>query len=357
MMNTERTRPDPPAAGRSSPTLEDIATAAGVSRSTASRAINGGDRVSPQAQAAVDAAVVELGYTPNRAARSLVTRRTSSIALVIPEPDIRIMADPFFAVILTGITDALRETDVQLVLLMSRNGDDSGRALRYLRGGHVDGAIVVSHHQADPWSTSLPGTGLPTVFVGRPWDARPGVTYVDTDNYQGGRLAAQHLAAGGRTRVGTVAGPADMTAAADRLAGWREGLREAGLPEGPVAHGDFTTAGGRAAALRLLEETPELDGVFAASDLMALGVIEAVRELGRSVPEDVAVVGYDDHALAATAVPPLTTVTQPMSAMATKACEMLLEEIDSPGVHPAPFIYPAQLVVRESSGGGQDSSS
>ncbi|GEO96845.1 LacI family DNA-binding transcriptional regulator [Kocuria turfanensis] len=350
-MNTERIRPGHAGTGRSNPTLEDIATAAGVSRSTASRAINGGDRVSPQAQAAVDAAVVELGYTPNRAARSLVTRRTSSIALVIPEPDIRIMADPFFAVIITGITDALRETDVQLVLLMSRNGDDSGRVLRYLRGGHVDGAIVVSHHRDDPWTTSLPGTGLPTVFIGRPWEARPGVPYVDTDNYQGGRLAAQHLAAGGRTRVGTVAGPADMTAAADRLAGWREGLREAGLAEGTVVHADFTTVGGQEAALRLFEEAPELDGVFAASDLMALGVLEAVRRRGRSVPEDVAVVGYDNHALSATAVPPLTTVTQPMSAMAATACRILLEEIDSPGARPAPFIYPAELVVRESSGG------
>lgn len=133
--------------GRPSPTLEDLALAAGVSRSTASRAINGGDRVSPEAQAAVDRAVVSLGYIPNRAARSLVTRRTSSIALVIPEPDVRVMMDPFFAVVITGITEALRETDVQLVLLMSRTDDDSARTLRYLRGGHVDGAIVVSHHK------------------------------------------------------------------------------------------------------------------------------------------------------------------------------------------------------------------
>lgn len=349
-MSAERHGAGHAGTGRPSPTLEDIAAAAGVSRSTASRAVNGGDRVSPRARAAVDAAVVELGYTPNRAARSLVTRRTSSIALVIPEPDVRIMADPFFAVIITGITDALRETDVQLVLLMSRTGDDSGRVLRYLRGGHVDGAVVVSHHRDDPWTTSLPGAGLPTVFIGRPWEGRPGVPYVDTDNHQGGRLAALHLAAGGRTRVGTVAGPADMTAAADRLAGWRDGLREAGLAEGPVVHADFTTAGGRQAALRLLEEAPELDGVFAASDLMALGVLEAARRRGRSVPEDVAVVGYDNHALAATAVPPLTTVTQPMSAMAGAACRILLEEIDSPGARRAPIVYPAELVVRESSG-------
>lgn len=348
-MNTERNGLGRAGTGRPSPTLEDIAAAAGVSRSTASRAINGGDRVSPQAQAAVDAAVAELGYTPNRAARSLVTRRTSSIALVIPEPDILVLADPFFAVVITGITDGLRETDVQLVLLMSRSGEDSGRALRYLRGGHVDGAIVVSHHKSDPWVTCLPGTGLPTVFIGRPWDTVPGATYVDTDNYEGGRLAARHLASTGRTRLGTVAGPPDMTAAADRLAGWREGLREAGLPEGPVVHADFTAAGGKDAGLRLLEQEPGLDGVFAASDLMALGVIDAIHARSRSVPRDIAVVGYDNHALAANAPIPLTTITQPMAEMAAKATQMLLQQVDDPRAHLDPFIYPAQLSIRQSS--------
>jgi DNA-binding LacI/PurR family transcriptional regulator len=348
-MDVQTLEPSLPAARRSgSPTLEDLAVAAGVSRSTASRAINGGLKVSPQAQEAVDRAVKALGYIPNHAARSLVTRRTSSIALVIPEPDVRVMMDPFFAVVTTGITEALRETDVQLVLLMSRTDDDSVRTLRYLRGGHVDGAIVVSHHRADSWARSLAETGLPSVFIGRPWDTTAAVTYVDADNREGGRLAAQHLAATGRTRLGTVAGPADMTAATDRLAGWQEGLHGAGLPQGPVVHADFSTAGGQEAAGRLLDDHPLLDGIFAASDLMALGVMEAAARRGRSVPDDVALIGYDNHAIAANTTVPLTTVTQPMAAMAAQATKMLLQKIDDPGGKQDPFIFPARLVIRSS---------
>lgn len=333
---------------RPSPTLEDLASAAGVSRSTASRAINGGARVSPEAQAAVDRAVVALGYVPNRAARSLVTRRTSSIALVIPEPDVRVMMDPFFAVVITGITEALRETDMQLVLLMSRTNDDSSRTMRYLQGGHVDGAIVVSHHKADSWAKSLTEAGLPTIFIGRPWDTSFNVTYVDADNYEGGRLAARHLAAIGRTRLATVAGPTDMTAATDRLAGWKQGLWEAGLPEGAVAHADFSTEGAQEAALHLLAENPGIDGIFAASDLMALGVMNTLAGEGRSVPDDVAVIGYDNHTIAANTPVPLTTVTQPMAAMAAKAADMLLQRLDDPEAKQIPFIYPAQLIIRAS---------
>ncbi|MCY1220443.1 Catabolite control protein A [compost metagenome] len=340
-----------PPAGRPSPTLEDLATAAGVSRSTASRAINGGLKVSPQAQAAVDAAIVALGYTPNRAARSLVTKRTASIALVIPEPDARVMMDPFFAAVITGVNEALRGTDMQLVLLMSRAGDDSARTMRYLRGGHVDGAIVVSHHRADDWAETLAKTGLPTVLIGRPWDTGLGVPFVDLDNFEGGRLAARHLASIGRTNLGTVAGPADMTAAADRLEGWKQGLREAGLRPGPVSHGDFTTAGGADAARNLLAEVPELDGAFAASDLMALGVIETLRSLGREVPRDVAVVGFDNHGLSAGNGLDLTTVTQPMVDMAVTAGQLLVRRIEDPETSTEPVIYPAELVVRASTAG------
>ncbi|WP_035775775.1 LacI family DNA-binding transcriptional regulator [Arthrobacter sp. H5] len=334
--------------GKHSPTLEDLAAAAGVSRSTASRAINGGNRVSPEALAAVDAAVVALGYTPNHAARTLVTRRTSSIALVIPEPDIRVMMDPFFAVVITGITEALRETDVQLVLLMSRAGDDAGRTLRYLRGGHVDGAIVVSHHKTDSWTDQLAEGGLPTIFIGRPWNAGRGVTYVDTNNYDGGRLAARHIAALGRTHPATVAGPADMTAAADRLRGWQDGLRAAGLRDNGLEYADFTTEGGRAATERLLARHPETDAVFASSDLMAVGVLSVLAARGREVPRDVSVVGYDNHQLAEGTSPALTTVINPMVTMAVRAGTMLLEEIEAPGTHPDPVIYPAELVERES---------
>lgn len=192
------------------PTLEEVARRAGVSRSTASRAINGGLKVSPAAQAAVDAAIAELAYTPNRAARSLVTRRTDSIALVVPEPDERVLSDPYFAGTLRGISEALDPTDIQLVLLIARRGEETQRTTRYLLNRHVDGAVVVSHHRDDALDRVLHDSRLPTVFVGRPWAAAEGMSYVDVDNEHGGRTATEHLIAAGCTRIGTIAGPLDM---------------------------------------------------------------------------------------------------------------------------------------------------
>ncbi len=329
------------------PTLEEVAELAGVSRSTASRAINGGLRVSPEAQAAVDAAIAELGFTPNRAARSLVTRRTDSVALVIPEPDERVLTDPFFARTLNGLSAALSSTDLQLVLLIVRPGDNA-RATRYLRNGHVDGAIVVSHHQDDLLDEAMAGSGLPHVFVGRPLERDREVRHVDVDNVLGGRLATEHLVHIGRRRIATIAGPQDMAAGVDRLAGWREVVRGAGLPEDAVTVGDFTAAGGAAAATELLDRHPDVDAIFAASDLMAVGALGVLAERGLTVPGDVAVVGYDDLGVAESTKPPLTTVTNPVVPMARRAGELLLDQLAGRPVPVEPVIFPPVLVPRQS---------
>ncbi len=327
------------------PTLEQVAERAGVSRSTASRAINGGLRVSPEALASVEAAVAELGYTPNRAARSLVTRRTDSIALVVPEPDDRVLSDPFFAGTLNGLSSALSDSDLQLVLVIARPGDSS-RTIRYLRNGHVDGAIVVSHHRDDALDQALRQSHLPNVFVGRPL-SEGDTQYVDTDNVAGGRIATQHLIDLGRRRIGTIAGPLDMSAGIDRLAGWRQAVTGAGLSEAAVVHGDFTIASGAACARRLLEEHPDLDAIFVASDLMAAGALGVLAELGHDVPGDIAVVGYDNLGVATSTNPALTTVIQPVAAMARAAGERLLEQL-SGGYADAPLIFAPELVIRAS---------
>src|SRR6478752_1048385 len=179
-------------AGRS-PTLEDVAAAAGVSRSTASRAINGGMRVSADAQAAVDAAVLSLRFTPNRAARALVTQRTNAVALVIAEPDDRVTGDPFFAQVIQGMGQALGDSDFQMVLLIAKRDGSAERTIRYLRHGHVDGAVVVSHHESDHIERALLSASLPSVFVGRPWYLPDQLGYVDTDNRLGAELATRHL--------------------------------------------------------------------------------------------------------------------------------------------------------------------
>lgn len=327
-------------------TLEQVAEHSGVSRSTASRAINGGLRVSPEAQASVDAAVTALGYIPNHAARSLVTRRTDSVALVVPEPDERVLSDPFFAATINGLNAALRETDLQLVLVMARPEEIATRTLHYLRGGHVDGAVVVSHHRYDVLADELRRSGIPAVYVGRPFSGGQHIRYVDVDNEGGGRIATEYLLKIGRRRIGTIAGPQDMSAGFDRLAGWKAALRGAGLSSAAVGYADFTTDGGAQATAQLLADHPDLDALFVASDLMAVGALTVLAGTGRRVPEDVAVVGYDNLGAATATSPTLTTMVNPVVAMARKAGEILIDLLAGKRVDPAPVIFAPELMIR-----------
>jgi DNA-binding LacI/PurR family transcriptional regulator len=333
----------------SQPTLDEVARVAGVSRATASRAINGGARVSATARRAVDDAVRSLGYVPNPAARSLVTRRTDSVAVIVPEPDERVFSDPFFAGTLRGVNNVLASRDLQLVLLLATPGAEEARTIRYLSHRHVDGAVVVSHHRNDGLADHLAAIGLPCVFGGRPWNGADRVTYVDVDNVAGGRDATRLLIDRGCRRIGTIAGPADMTAAVDRLQGWHEAMGGAGMPADAVAIGDFTEAGGEEAARRLLERHPDVDGIEIASDLMAAGALRVLASTGRRVPDDVAVVGYDDLGVAERTTPALTTIRQPIVEMLERATRLLLEQMD--GIAPRGsmrVIIPPVLVRRES---------
>ena len=336
-----------PAARRAAPTIREVAATAGVSRATASRVINGGHLVSPQAREAVEAAIAQLGFTPNPAARSLATRRTGSVALVVPEPNARLLTDPFFGGIINGLSLALEDNDLQMVLLIARDGPSARRVARYVTTGHVDGAVVASHHRDDALNRQLVESGLPTVFIGRPLDVT-GSHCVDVDNRAGARLATDHLIAQGRRRIGTVAGPVDMTAGLDRLAGWRASLAAAALPDDAVAYGDFTVGGGAAAVARLLATHPDLDALFVASDLMASGVLTHLAARGIRVPQDVAVVGFDDLEVAESTHPPLTTVAQPVTEMAARAGRMLADLLAGVRVPAEPVLFEARLVRRGS---------
>lgn len=337
-----------PRNGAAAPTLDEVAAAAGVSRSTASRALNGGQRVSPTARAAVDDAAVRLGYVPNRAARSLVTRRTDSIALIIPEPDERLLSDAFIGGTLRGVGDALARTDLQLVLLLSRKNETADRIARYLRGGHVDGAVITSHHEGDDLERVVAASAIPAVFVGRPFDAPRELIYTDVDNVAGARLAVEHLVSRGRTRLAHIAGPQDMTAGVDRLRGWRDAVAGHGLAGDAVAYAQFSTASGEEAATRLLEDYPDIDAIFAASDTIAVGALRALAHAGRSVPEDVAVIGYDDLGAALASTPPLTTLHNPVVDLAASAVGQLLRliEADPDGERVTSIVFPPRLVLR-----------
>ncbi len=330
-------------------TLDEVARVAGVSRATASRAINGGSRVSERSLRAVQEAVRSLGYVPNRAARTLVTRRTDSVAVVVPEPDERVFNDPFFAGTLRAVARVLGEREVQLVLLLTQPGAQEERMLRYLSHGHVDGALVISHHRDDHLPELMPSLGLPVVFGGRPWSGSDRVPYVDVDNVAGGRLATEHLVQRGCRRIGTIAGPADMTAATDRLVGWYQALATAELSSTALVHGDFTEEGGRRAAEELLDRYPDLDGIVVASDLMARGALAVAAARGLRVPDDLAIVGYDDLGVAETTDPPLTTMRQPIGEMAERAIQLLLDRIDGRETGgPYRLIIPTTLVRRAS---------
>ena len=336
-------RPARPAA----PTIRQVAAAAGVSRATASRVINGGHLVSPATRETVEAAIARLGFTPNPAARSLATRRTGSVALVVPEPDTRLLTDPFFGSIINGLSLALEQADLQMVLLIARDAAGARRATRYVRTGHVDGAVVASHHRDDALNRDLAESGLPSVFIGRPLGVAH-AHYVDMDNTLGARLATEHLLGLGRRHVATIAGPADMTAGIDRLVGWREALAGAGRRADALAHGDFTASGGAAAMERLLAEHPETDAVFAASDLMATGALPILAAHGRRVPQDVAVIGFDDLEAAESTHPPLSTVAQPVSEMAAQAGRMLVDLLAGRDPWQDPVLFAARLVLRAS---------
>ncbi|MGP4086500.1 LacI family DNA-binding transcriptional regulator [Streptomyces sp. KR55] len=337
------------------PTLEAVAARAGVSRATVSRVVNGGDGVREPLVERVRRAVEELGYVPNQAARSLVTRRHDAVAVVIAEPETRVFADPFFALQLRGISKELTAHDNQLVLLLTEGRDDHARVGRYLAGGHVDGALVFSLHLDDALPGLIRGAGVPTVFGGRPgWsDGTPRAVYVDSDNRGGARAAVRHLVGLGRTRIAHITGALDQTSAVDRLDGFRDVMAEA--DPRLVVEGDFTPAGGERAMRELLDRCPDLDAVFAANDLTAAGALRVLRERGRRVPDDVAVIGFDDMLpVAEQTDPPLTTIRQDIEEMGRLMARLLLRRLDprnaddtdtapSPGV-----VLPTTLVRRAS---------
>jgi DNA-binding LacI/PurR family transcriptional regulator len=333
-------------------TLEEVALQAGVSRATASRVFTDSPRVSPDARRAVERAAQRLGYVPNRAARSLVTGRSDSIGVVIPEPSARLFGEPFWPPLVRGISDELGKRELQLVLFAPQSPADGERLERYLTRGHVDGALLVSLHGSDPLPVRLAARGVPVVVGGRPLGGQE-VSHVDVDNVAGAVAAVEHLVRTGRRVVATIGGPQDMSAGIDRLEGYRLALQAAGFApdEALVEEGDFGQESGQRGMAALLKRRPELDAVFCADDLMAAGALRVLKEAGRRVPEDVALVGYDDSAIAASTEPPLSSVRQPIEEMGREMTRLLLAGIEAPSRTPRRVILAAELVVRASSGG------
>ena len=341
---------------RRPPTLEDVARVAGVSRATVSRVINDIRNVDSRIRETVQAAISQTGYVPNQAARSLVTRRTGSVALVVSEAEDRqfddpfvgrLFADPFVGRVITGCISVLQPRGVNLVLMLADTEDARERLGSYLRQGHVDGVLLISTHPDDPLPSMLIESGLPTVLSRSPSTPIP-ISYVDAAQQVGAALAADRLVERGCRQVATISGPMDMPASRDRLRGFREAMARHGQAFIPSAEGNFTQESGARALHELLERHPDIDGLFAANDLMAQGALLALHDRGVAVPGQVAVVGFDDSSAAMACRPLLTTVRQPVEDMAAAMAELLLIHVDDRRQRATSRIFEPSLVVRES---------
>jgi DNA-binding LacI/PurR family transcriptional regulator len=277
-----------------------------------------------------------------------MTRRSDSVAVVILESANRLFEDPYFNQLLLGISGGLADREVQLVLLIAQSAGEEERLERYIAAGHVDGAMIIGPRGEDELPRRLLARGVAVVVNGRPsgeevHGSARSLSYVDVENREGARAAVAH--------------PLDLSSGRDRLEGYRDGLVTAGLP----LDSDLEAGGGYLPALAaeamgsLLAHRPDLDAVFAASDSMAASAIGTLLDAGRRVPEDVAVVGFDDSPIAMTVRPSLTTVRQPIAAMGREMAELLLRQVNGPEGAPRSVIFPTELVVRESSAPGSPS--
>ncbi|MFC4856887.1 LacI family DNA-binding transcriptional regulator [Actinophytocola glycyrrhizae] len=326
---------------RRTPTLEDVARVAGVSRATVSRVVNGIRNVDRDIQEAVRRAIEKTGYTPNQVARSLVTRRTGAVALVVSGAGDDVFGDPFFGRVVSGVVDCLRRHGTHPLLMLADTNSARDDVISHLRQGSADGALLVTTHPDDRLPMMLAIAGIPA--VGFAATAHP-LSHVDLKHAAGGELAAWHLLDRDRSRLATISGPRDVPASRERLAGFR---RIAG-DDIPNVAGNFTMASGEEAMAELLGIRPDLDGVFVANDLMAQGALGVLRSRGRTVPGDVAVVGFDDSSAALAARPKLTTIRQPVEEMGAAMAELLLDHIAEPGLPPTSRIFEPSLVIRDS---------
>ncbi len=325
--------------------LEDIGRMAGVSRSTVSRVVNGERSVRPEVRARVEDVIRRTGYTPNAAARSLVSNRTGVIGLVIPSRVHSLFEDPYFARLIQGITLASNQAGTTLSLFLFQTEEEE-RALypRVVESGYLDGVIVTATRMADPLVARMTAHDLPVVMVGRP--DHDDVSYVDVDNRDGGAQAARHLVESGYRRIGMIGAPTNTAAGLDRLEGFVAGLAESGHTLDPLrrADGDFSEASGYRAMLTLIER--DVDAVFVASDTMAIGAMRAAQEHGLSIPDDLGLVGFDGFQSSERSVPPMTTIRQPVMATAGRAVEILVGLIEGDLERPTAEVLPVELVVR-----------
>lgn len=329
--------------------LEDIAKLAGVSRSTVSRVVNNDPNVSPATREKVLQVIKEQDFRPNLVARALVTRQTQTLSLVIPQHVAEVFADPYFPTLVQGIMAEASRRHYAVMLWMGNSFEEERSfCQRVLNNGFFDGVLISTVVDNDPLIPSLAEANFPFVLIGPP--PFDNISHVDVNNSEGAFTAVSHLLEVGRRRIGIIAGPNDMAAARDRLAGYRQALREAGLPydEALVVYGKYDHQSGINAADTFMAH--DVDAIFATNDTMAAGAIQAITRTGKRVPEDISVVGFDDLSIAQETVPSLTTVRQDIEGLGGSATSLLIDLVTDTDRKPIRKILPTQLIVRESCG-------
>lgn len=333
------------------PTISEVARRAGVSTGTVSRHLNGGHWVSPESSKAITKAIKETGYVANATARKLRTGRSGTIAFVVDESPARFFEDPNFEALVVEVGAALAARDQSMLVLLAGDEASAQRAESFLLTSGVDGAVTASAQPEHHLFERILAAGIPLVNVGSPTDLEDRIAFVAADDREGGRLMAHHLLERGARELVVIAGPEHSPGGILRPGAFDEAIRAAAATGSDasvlaVRHGDYTVASGRELAGELLTQHPTFDGLFAANDRMARGAIEALREAGRSVPEDVLVGGFDDSTGAESDDPPLTTIRQDFTRIAVELVDALGKQIDG-GVR-TNVTVPVHLVVRES---------
>jgi LacI family transcriptional regulator len=324
----------------------DVARHAGVSQATVSRVMRGDGKVAPHTRDLVLRAAEELGYAPDTAAQALITRRTGSVAVVVPD-----LANPLYPQLITAAQRELHAAGYRMFLLNARFGDVDDH-VRRLRGRTVDGVLLATSIIDSPTVAEFLRRGLPTALVIRGVEGVAADTFI-ADDEAGCALAAAHLTGLGHRRIGMISGPANTTSGRDRVRLFRDALRrgQVELPEALVAHSPYAFESGAELALRLLGRPDPPTALFCASDVLAFGAVDAIRRHGLRVPGDVSVVGFDDVAMAGWEMIGLTTIGQPIEQMAAEAVAKLLGRISGADTTPrARHVFGVRLVERGTTG-------
>jgi len=329
------------------PTIEDVAQFAGVSRGTVSRVLNGGRHVRPAVVAVVNSAIETLGYSVNQAARNLAAGRTGSVAFVVSEHQEHIFEDPNYVLFVSIFGRELRRRGRHLLLTAAEDTEEEIFIGNYLSAGHVDGALLALPHADEPLLARLAQSRLPLVVVGRPIGYEDELSWVAIDDDAAAYEVASYLVGRGHSRIATLTGPLNTSGGRDRFEGYKRAVGSA-FRASLVAEGDWSLESGRLGAQKILARNRNIDALFAASDLMAMGAMAAFREAGRRVPQDIAVAGFDDSVAATMADPPLTTMRQPCADIALEALRILDDLIEGRASGPEHVVLPTEFVRRHS---------